>query len=54
MIYLFPISENKDEEERLGFLAATYLAAIEDDEEEDAIWEKYTYRFCDGGQNESI
>lgn len=40
-VIYFPVSEDKDEEERLDFLAATYLAAIEDDEEEDAIWEKY-------------
>ena len=40
LIY-FPVSENTDDRERLDFLAATYLAAIEDDEEEDAIWEKY-------------
>ena len=40
LIY-FPVSEDKDDEDRLDFLAATYLAAIEDDEEEDAIWEKY-------------
>jgi len=40
-ILFFPVSEDRDEEERLDFLAATYLAAIEDDEEEDAIWEKY-------------
>ncbi len=39
MIIYFPVSEGKDEEERLDFLAATYLAAIEDDE--DAIWERY-------------
>ena len=37
----FPVSEDTDDRERLDFLAATYLAAIEDDEEEDAIWEKY-------------
>ena len=36
----FPVSEDPDDRERLDFLAATYLAAIEDDEEEDAIWEK--------------
>ena len=40
-ILFFPMSKDIDEEERLDFLAATYLAAIEDDEEEDAIWEKY-------------
>ena len=40
-ILFFPMSKDTDEEERLDFLAATYLAAIEDDEEEDAIWEKY-------------
>lgn len=40
-ILFFPVSEDRDEEERLDFLAATYLAAIEDDEEEDAIWQKY-------------
>lgn len=40
-VIYFPVSKNKDEEDRLDFLAATYLAAIEDDEEEDAIWEKY-------------
>lgn len=40
-VIYFSVSEDKDEEERLDFLAATYLAAIEDDEEEDAIWEKY-------------
>ena len=37
----FPISEDTDGRDRLDFLAATYLTAIEDDEEEDAIWEKY-------------
>jgi len=40
-ILFFPLSEDRDEEERLDFLAATYLAAVEDDEDEDAIWEKY-------------
>lgn len=40
-ILFFPMSKDTDEEEHLDFLAATYLAAIEDDEEEDAIWEKY-------------
>ena len=40
-VIYFPVSKNKDEEDRLDFLAATYLAAIEDDKEEDAIWEKY-------------
>ena len=40
LIY-FPVSEDTDDQERLDFLAASYLAAIEDDEEEDAIWEKY-------------
>jgi len=40
-VIYFPVSEDKDDQERLDFLAATYLAAIEDDEEEDAIWEKY-------------
>jgi hypothetical protein len=40
-VICFPVSEDRDEEERLDFLAASYLAAIEDDEEEDAIWEKY-------------
>lgn len=40
LIY-FPVSEDTDDQERLDFLSATYLAAIEDDEEEDAIWEKY-------------
>lgn len=40
-ILFFPVSEDRDEEERLDFLAATYLAAIEDEEEEDAIWQKY-------------
>ena len=40
-IIYFPVGKDKDEEERLDFLAATYLAAIEDDEEEDVIWEKY-------------
>lgn len=40
LIY-FPVSEDTDDQERLNFLAATYLSAIEDDEEEDAIWEKY-------------
>jgi len=40
LIY-FPVSENTDDQERLEFLAATCLAAVEDDEEEDAIWEKY-------------
>ena len=43
MVIYFPVSEDKDEEERLDFLAATYLAAIEDDEEEDAVWEKYIF-----------
>ena len=38
-IIFLPISENRDEEERLDFLADTYLAVVEDDEEEDAIWE---------------
>jgi len=37
----FPMSEDTDDQERLDFLAASYLAAIEHDEEEDAIWEKY-------------
>lgn len=41
-IIYFPVSEDKDEKERLDFLAATYLAAIEDDEE-DAVWEKYIF-----------
>lgn len=36
-----PVNEETVDQERLDFLAATYLAAIEDDEEEDAIWEKY-------------
>ena len=36
-----PVSEDRDEGECLDFLAATYLATIEDDEEEDAIWERY-------------
>ena len=40
LIY-FPVSEDTDDQERLDFLSAAYLAAIEDDEEEDAIWEKY-------------
>ena len=40
LIY-FPVSEDPDSQERLDFLAATYLSAIEDDEAEDAIWEKY-------------
>jgi len=40
-ILFFPTTEDTDEQERLDFLTATYLAAIEDDEEEDAIWEKY-------------
>ena len=40
LIY-FPVSEDTDDQERLNFLAATYLSAIEDDEAEDAIWEKY-------------
>jgi len=40
LIY-FPVSGDTDDQERLDFLAATYLAAIEDDEEEDATWEKY-------------
>ncbi len=40
LIY-FPVSEDTDDQERLEFLAATYLAAIEDDEDEDAIWGKY-------------
>jgi hypothetical protein len=40
LIY-FPVSEDTDDKERLNFLAATYLSAIEDDEAEDAIWEKY-------------
>lgn len=40
-VIYFPVSKNKDEEDRLDFLAATYLTAIEDDKEEDAIWEKY-------------
>ena len=53
-VIYFPVSEDKDEEERLDLLAATYLAAIEDDEEEDAIWEKYIYCFCDRGQNDSV
>ena len=35
------MSKDTDEEKRLDFWAETYLAAIEDDEEEDAIWEKY-------------
>ena len=39
-ILCFPVGEDRDEE-RLDFLAATYLSAIEDDEEEDAIWEKH-------------
>jgi hypothetical protein len=33
------VCEKLNTEER--FLAATYLAAIEDDEEEDAVWRKY-------------
>lgn len=41
MIIYSPVSEGKDEEERLDFLAATYLATIEDDDDEDAIWERY-------------
>jgi len=41
MVIYFPVSEDTDEQERLDFLAATYLAAIEDDEDEDAIWERY-------------
>lgn len=40
-VIYFSVDEDKDEEERLDFLAATYLATIKDDEEEDAIWEKY-------------
>ena len=40
-VIYFPVNEDRNEEERLDFLAATYLATIEDDEEEDAIWEKY-------------
>ncbi len=40
-VIYFPVREDTDEEERLDFLAASYLAAIEDDEEEDAVWEKY-------------
>ena len=40
LIY-FPVSEDKDEQARIEFLAAAYLAAIEDDEDEDSIWEKY-------------
>ena len=43
MVIYFPVSEDKDEEERLDFLEATYLTAIEDDEEEDAVWEKYIF-----------
>lgn len=42
-VIYFPVSEDTDEEERLDFLAATYLAAVEDNEEEDAIWEKYIF-----------
>lgn len=43
-VIYFLVSEDTDEEDRLDFLAATYLAAIEDDEEEeDAIWEKYIF-----------
>jgi hypothetical protein len=29
------------EQDRLDFLAAAYLAGIDDDEEEDGIWEKF-------------
>ena len=39
-ILFSPVGEDRDEE-CLNFLAATYLSAIEDDEEEDAIWEKH-------------
>lgn len=42
-VIYFPVSEDKNEKEHLDFLAATYLAAIEDDEEEDAVWEKYIF-----------
>ena len=40
-VIYFPVSEDTDEQERLDFLAATYLATIEDDDDEDAIWERY-------------
>lgn len=33
-VIYFLVSEDKDAKERLDFLAAMYLAAIEDDEEE--------------------
>ena len=49
----FPVREDTDDQEHLEFLAANYLAAIEDDEEEDAIWEEYNCCFREGGQNES-
>ncbi len=48
-ILFFPMSEDTDDQERLEFLAATYLAAIEDDEEEDAVWEKYNCCLRSGG-----
>ncbi len=33
--------ENPEDEKDLDFTAASYLVAIEEDEEEDAIWEMY-------------
>jgi len=41
VIYFPATEETDDDKAHLDFVTATYLAAIEDDEEEDAVWEKY-------------
>ena len=33
--------ENLEDEKDLDFIAASYLAVVEEDEEEDSIWEMY-------------